>query len=133
MAGAQPNSWASRRAKCWLITALQDQRRIKNWRAGIYSTAAAVKSDVYASRFTRFRINYYPPRGDNKESGTISIFLLLNDPLSDQSGLFCAPRLSILAAPIVLETWFLFLDLAASRWQRGIQELAQLFIQVSDD
>ena len=56
------------------------------------------------------RINYYPPRGDNKEGwDNIDIFGWLGYPMQLKINFLC--RDSILAAPIVLDS-ALFLDLA---------------------
>ena len=56
------------------------------------------------------RINYYPPRGDNKEGwDNIDIFGWLGYPMQIKVNFLC--RDSILAAPIVLDL-ALFMDLA---------------------
>jgi myo-inositol-1-phosphate synthase len=66
------------------------------------------------------RINYYPPRGDNKEGwDNIDIFGWLGYPMQIKINFLC--RDSILAAPIVLDL-VLFLDLAARAGMTGIQE-----------
>jgi myo-inositol-1-phosphate synthase len=66
------------------------------------------------------RINYYPPRGDNKEGwDNIDIFGWLGYPMQLKVNFLC--RDSILAAPIVLDT-ALFLDLAKRSGMSGIQE-----------
>jgi myo-inositol-1-phosphate synthase len=66
------------------------------------------------------RINYYPPRGDNKEGwDNIDIFGWLGYPMQIKIDFLC--RDSILAAPIVLDL-VLFLDLAARAGMSGIQE-----------
>jgi myo-inositol-1-phosphate synthase len=66
------------------------------------------------------RINYYPPRGDNKEGwDNIDIFGWLGYPMQIKIDFLC--RDSILAAPIVLDL-VLFLDLAARADMTGIQE-----------
>ena len=66
------------------------------------------------------RINYYPPRGDNKEGwDNIDIFGWLGYPMQLKINFLC--RDSILAAPIVLDS-ALFLDLAKRAGMRGIQE-----------
>ena len=59
------------------------------------------------------RINYYPPRGDNKEGwDNIDIFGWLGYPMQIKINFLC--RDSILAAPIVLDL-ALFMDLAQPR------------------
>ena len=66
------------------------------------------------------RINYYPPRGDNKEGwDAIDIFGWMGYPMQIKVDFMC--RDSILAAPIVLDL-ALFLDLAQRAGQSGIQE-----------
>jgi len=66
------------------------------------------------------RINYYPPRGDNKEGwDNIDIFGWLGYKMQLKVNFLC--RDSILAAPIVLDT-ALFLDLAKRARMSGIQE-----------
>jgi myo-inositol-1-phosphate synthase len=66
------------------------------------------------------RINYYPPRGDNKEGwDNIDIFGWMGYPMQIKIDFLC--RDSILAAPLVLDL-ALFLDLAARAGQSGVQE-----------
>jgi myo-inositol-1-phosphate synthase len=66
------------------------------------------------------RINYYPPRGDNKEGwDNVDIFGWLGYPMQIKINFLC--RDSILAAPVVLDL-ALFLDLAARAGMKGIQE-----------
>ena len=73
------------------------------------------------SKFThQVRINYYPPRGDNKEGwDNIDIFGWLGYPMQIKVNFLC--RDSILAAPLVLDL-VLFLDLANRCGMKGIQE-----------
>jgi myo-inositol-1-phosphate synthase len=73
------------------------------------------------------RINYYPPRGDNKEGwDNIDIFGWLGYPMQLKINFLC--RDSILAAPIVLDT-ALFLDLAARAGMSGIQEWLSFYFK----
>ena len=66
------------------------------------------------------RINYYPPRGDNKEGwDNIDIFGWLGYPMQIKIDFLC--RDSILAAPIVLDL-ALFMDLAQRAGEAGVQE-----------
>jgi myo-inositol-1-phosphate synthase len=66
------------------------------------------------------RINYYPPRGDNKEGwDNIDLVGWLGYPMQLKINFLC--RDSILAAPIVLDS-ALFLDLAKRAGMSGIQE-----------
>jgi myo-inositol-1-phosphate synthase len=74
---------------------------------------------LYGNIYHKVRINYYPPRGDNKEGwDNIDIFGWLGYPMQIKVDFLC--RDSILAAPIVLDL-VLFLDLAKrSSTLRGI-------------
>ena len=73
------------------------------------------------------RINYYPPRGDNKEGwDNIDIFGWLGYPMQLKINFLC--RDSILAAPIVLDT-ALFLDLARRAGMSGIQEWLSFYFK----
>lgn len=76
--------------------------------------------DLYGNIFHKVRINYYPPRGDNKEGwDNIDIFGWLGYPMQVKVDFLC--RDSILAAPLVLDL-VLFSDLAQRAGMRGIQE-----------
>ena len=76
--------------------------------------------DLYGKLDHVVRINYYPPRGDNKEGwDNIDIFGWLGYPMQLKINFLC--RDSILAAPIVLDS-ALFLDLAKRAGMSGIQE-----------
>jgi myo-inositol-1-phosphate synthase len=76
--------------------------------------------DLYKRLYHIVRINYYPPRGDNKEGwDNIDIFGWLGYKMQLKINFLC--RDSILAAPIVLDT-ALFLDLAKRAGMSGIQE-----------
>jgi myo-inositol-1-phosphate synthase len=76
--------------------------------------------DLYAKLDHVVRINYYPPRGDNKEGwDNIDIFGWLGYPMQLKINFLC--RDSILAAPIVVDS-ALFLDLAKRAGMSGIQE-----------
>ena len=79
----------------------------------------ALYPDLYGNICHKVRINYYPPRGDNKEGwDNIDIFGWLGYPMQIKVDFLC--RDSILAAPIVLDL-VLFLDLAKrSPTLRGI-------------
>jgi len=75
---------------------------------------------LYKDFYHKVRINYYPPRGDNKESwDNIDIFGWLGYPMQVKINFLC--RDSILAAPIVLDL-VLFMDLAQRAGMKGIQE-----------
>jgi myo-inositol-1-phosphate synthase len=76
--------------------------------------------DLYEDLYHKVRINYYPPRGDNKEGwDNIDIFGWLGYPMQVKVDFLC--RDSILAAPLVLDL-ALFMDLAARAGMSGIQE-----------
>ncbi|MEJ2153501.1 MAG: inositol-3-phosphate synthase, partial [Gemmatimonadota bacterium] len=76
--------------------------------------------ELYSDISHVVRINYYPPRGDNKEGwDNVDIFGWLGYPMQIKIDFLC--RDSILAAPIVLDL-VLFLDLAARAGMTGIQE-----------
>jgi myo-inositol-1-phosphate synthase len=73
------------------------------------------------------RINYYPPRGDNKEGwDNIDIVGWLGYPMQLKINFLC--RDSILAAPIVLDS-ALFLDLAKRAGMHGIQEWLSFYFK----
>jgi myo-inositol-1-phosphate synthase len=86
--------------------------------------------DLYKDIFHKVRINYYPPRGDNKEGwDNIDIFGWLGYPMQIKVDFLC--RDSILAAPIALDL-VLFLDLAqrtASLRNIGIQEWLSFYLK----
>jgi myo-inositol-1-phosphate synthase len=76
--------------------------------------------ELYRDFYHKVRINYYPPRGDNKEGwDNIDIFGWLGYPMQVKVNFLC--RDSILAAPLVLDL-ALFMDLAARAGMSGIQE-----------
>jgi len=76
--------------------------------------------DLYGNISHVVRINYYPPRGDNKEGwDNIDIFGWLGYPMQIKIDFLC--RDSILAAPIVLDL-ALFMDFASRAGMSGIQE-----------
>jgi len=83
--------------------------------------------ELYKKIFHKVRINYYPPRGDNKEGwDNIDIFGWLGYPMQIKVDFLC--RDSILAAPIVLDL-VLFLDLAQRASMRGIQEWLSFYFK----
>ena len=86
--------------------------------------------ELYGNIFHKVRINYYPPRGDNKEGwDNIDIFGWLGYPMQIKVDFLC--RDSILAAPIVLDL-ILFLDLAQRSPElrgRGIQEWLSFYFK----
>jgi myo-inositol-1-phosphate synthase len=83
--------------------------------------------DLYSDISHVVRINYYPPRGDNKEGwDNIDIFGWLGYPMQIKVNFLC--RDSILAAPIVLDL-ALFMDLAGRAGLRGIQEWLSFYFK----
>jgi myo-inositol-1-phosphate synthase len=83
--------------------------------------------DLYKDIFHKVRINYYPPRGDDKEGwDNIDIFGWLGYPMQIKVDFLC--RDSILAAPIVLDL-VLFLDLAKRSGMSGLQEWLSFYFK----
>ncbi len=83
--------------------------------------------DLYGNFYHKVRINYYPPRGDNKESwDNIDIFGWLGYPMQIKVDFLC--RDSILAAPLVLDL-ALFLDFATRADMAGVQEWLSFFFK----
>lgn len=83
--------------------------------------------DLYKDFYHKVRINYYPPRGDNKEGwDNIDIFGWLDYPMQIKVDFLC--RDSILAAPIVLDL-ALFMDLAKRAGFKGIQEWLSFYFK----
>ena len=83
--------------------------------------------DLYEKIHHVVRINYYPPRGDNKEGwDSIDIFGWMGYPMQIKVNFLC--RDSILAAPIVLDL-ALFMDLAARAGMSGIQEWLSFYFK----
>jgi len=87
----------------------------------------AVYPDLYGKIYHKVRINYYPPRGDNKEGwDNIDIFGWLGYPMQIKIDFLC--RDSILAAPLVHDL-ALFTDLAQRAKMRGIQEWLSFYFK----
>jgi len=86
--------------------------------------------ELYGNIFHKVRINYYPPRGDNKEGwDNIDIFGWLGYPMQIKVDFLC--RDSILAAPLALDI-VLFIDLAARSTELkgiGIQEWMSFYFK----
>ncbi len=83
--------------------------------------------DLYDNFYHKVRINYYPPRGDNKEGwDNIDIFGWLGYPMQIKIDFLC--RDSILAAPIVLDL-ALFMDLGKRIGFSGIQEWLSFYFK----
>jgi len=83
--------------------------------------------DLYGQVYHKVRINYYPPRGDNKEGwDNIDIFGWLEYPMQIKIDFLC--RDSILAAPLVHDL-ALFTDLAQRSGMSGIQEWLSFYFK----
>jgi myo-inositol-1-phosphate synthase len=89
--------------------------------------------ELYKDLYHKVRINYYPPRGDNKEGwDNIDIFGWLGYPMQLKVDFLC--RDSILAAPLALDL-VLFMDLAARTSTLkglGIQEWLSFYFKAPD-
>ena len=83
--------------------------------------------DLYGDLYHKVRINYYPPRNDNKEGwDNIDIFGWMVYPMQIKINFLC--RDSILAAPLVLDLALLS-DLAARAGRWGIQRFLGFFLK----
>jgi len=83
--------------------------------------------DLYGSFDHQVRINYYRPRGDNKEGwDAIDIVGWLGYPMEIKVNFLC--RDSILAAPVALDI-ALFMDLARRAGMKGIQEWLSFYFK----
>ena len=86
-----------------------------------------INPELYGQIHHKVRINYYPPRGDNKEGwDNIDIFGWMDMPMQIKIDFLC--RDSILAAPLVLDL-ALFLDLAKRTGMKGIQEWLSFYFK----
>ncbi len=82
---------------------------------------------LYKNYYHKVTINYYPPRGDNKEGwDCIDIFGWLGYPMQIKVDFLC--RDSILAAPLILDL-VLFTDLAQRAGMSGIQEWLSFYFK----
>ena len=112
---------------------LQDQGRVEAGRCWSIILQPELYPDLYKDIFHKVRINYYPPRGDNKEGwDNIDIFGWLGYPMQLKVDFLC--RDSILAAPLALDLC-LFMDLAArtpSLRGLGIQEWLSFYFKAPD-
>ena len=83
--------------------------------------------DLYTDYYHKVRINYYPPRNDNKESwDNIDIFGWMGYPMQIKINFLC--RDSILAAPVCLDLCLL-IDLAARAGKFGTQRFLSFFLK----
>ena len=101
----------------------------ENSKLGVLDTI--LQPEVYPSLYGnidhKVRIDYYPPRGDEKEGwDNIDIFGWLGYPMQIKINLLA--RDSILAAPIVLDL-ALFMDLAHRAGESGVQEWLSFYFK----
>jgi len=83
--------------------------------------------DLYDNYFHKVRINYYPPRNDNKEGwDNIDIFGWMGYPMQIKINFLC--RDSILAAPLCLDLCLL-IDLAHRAGRYGTQRFLSFFLK----
>ena len=83
--------------------------------------------DLYKDYYHKVRINYYPPRNDNKEGwDNIDIFGWMEYPMQVKINFLC--RDSILAAPLLLDLCLLS-DLAARAGRYGIQRFLSFYLK----
>ncbi|MCD8291871.1 MAG: inositol-3-phosphate synthase, partial [Prevotella sp.] len=86
-----------------------------------------IQPDLYTNYYHKVRINYYPPRNDNKEGwDNIDIFGWMGYPMQIKINFLC--RDSILAAPLLLDLTLLS-DLAARAGRYGIQRFLSFFLK----
>ncbi|HSG82581.1 MAG TPA: inositol-3-phosphate synthase [Gemmatimonadota bacterium] len=92
-----------------------------------YILQPKVYPELYGDLYHKVRINYYPPRGDNKEGwDNIDVVGWLGYPMQIKIDFLC--RDSILAAPIVLDL-ALFFDLAQRAGMSGVQEWLSFYFK----
>ena len=92
-----------------------------------YILQPSLYPQLYEDFYHKVRINYYPPRKDNKEGwDNLDIFGWLGYPMQIKIDFLC--RDSILAAPLVLDL-VLFLDLAQRAGMHGIQEWLSFYFK----
>ena len=83
--------------------------------------------ELYGNYYHKVRINYYPPRNDNKEGwDNIDIFGWMGYPMQIKIDFLC--RDSILAAPLLLDL-VLFTDLAVRKGMYGTQHWLSFFFK----
>lgn len=88
---------------------------------------ADVQPELYKDYYHKVRINYYPPRNDNKEGwDNIDIFGWMGYPMQIKINFLC--RDSILAAPLLLDLCLLN-DLAARAGRYGTQHFLSFFMK----
>lgn len=86
-----------------------------------------VYPELYSDVYHKVKINFYPPRNDNKESwDNIDIFGWMGYPMQIKVNFLC--RDSILAAPICLDL-MLFADVALRAGLAGVQEWLSFYVK----
>ena len=92
-----------------------------------YILQPEVYPELYSDAYHKVRINYYPPRGDNKEGwDNIDLFGWLGRRMQLKVNFLCSD--SILAAPLVLDL-VLFMDLAQRAGMGGVQEWLSFYFK----
>ena len=130
-AGIRRTSSATATAKCSTIPSHSRRKKSRSSRCSNTSCSPKFIRHLYKDFTHVVRINYYPPRGDNKEGwDNIDIFGWLGYPMQIKIDFLC--RDSILAAPIVLDL-ALFLDLAQRAGMKGDSGVAVVLLQEPDD
>lgn len=87
----------------------------------------SIYPELYSNYYHKVRINYYPPRGDDKEGwDNIDIFGWMGYPMQIKINFLCKD--SILAAPIVLDL-VLFIDFAQRNGFKGIQDWLSFYFK----
>jgi len=83
--------------------------------------------DLYKNMYHKVRIEYYPPKGDDKEGwDNIDIYGWMGYPMQLKINFLCKD--SILAAPIVLDL-ALFMDLSQRAGMKGMQEWLSFYFK----
>ena len=126
-AGTRPTSSATATARCWTTPTASGPRRSRKLGVLEHILQPELYPELYGDLYHKVRINYYPPRGDNKEGwDNIDIFGWLGYPMQIKVDFLC--RDSILAAPLVLDL-VLFMDLAQRAGLKGIQEWLSFYFK----
>ncbi len=93
----------------------------------LYGCNCGGEGNTHNGYYHKVRINYYPPRNDNKEGwDNIDIFGWMGYPMQIKINFLC--RDSILAAPLCLDL-VLLSDLAARNGRYGIQRFLSFFLK----
>ena len=129
--GSRPTSSATATARCSTIPRTSGRRKSRSSACSTRSSSPRSTRELYCDISHVVRINYYPPRGDNKEGwDNIDIFGWMGYPMQIKIDFLC--RDSILAAPLVLDL-ALFFDLAARAGEKGVQEWLSFYFKAPHD